>query len=62
VVQQIDPVYVNFTQSAGEVMRLRRALADGQLQRAAGSEAASVRVVLETAANTPVRANCCFPT
>ena len=47
VVQQIDPVYVNFTQSAGEVMKLRRALADGQLQRAAGSEAASVRVVLE---------------
>ena len=47
VIQQIDPVYVNFTQSAGEVMKLRRALADGQLQRAGGSEAASVRVVLE---------------
>ena len=47
VIQQIDPVYVNFTQSAGEVMKLRRALADGQLQRAAGSEAVSVRVVLE---------------
>jgi membrane fusion protein (multidrug efflux system) len=45
--QRIDPVYVNFTQSAGEVMRLRRALADGQLQRAASSEAARVRVVLE---------------
>ena len=47
VIQQIDPVYVNFTQSAGEVMKLRRAMADGQLQRAGGSEAASVRVVLE---------------
>ena len=47
VIQQVDPVYVNFTQSAGEVMKLRRALADGQLQRAGGSEAASVRVVLE---------------
>jgi len=47
VIQQIDPVYVNFTQSAGEVMKLRRALADGQLQRAGGSEAASVRLVLE---------------
>ena len=47
VIQQIDPVYVNFTQSAGEVMKLRRALADGQLQRAGGSEAAIVRVVLE---------------
>ena len=47
VIQQVDPVYVNFTQSAGEVMKLRRALAEGQLQRAGGSEAASVRVVLE---------------
>ena len=47
VIQQIDPVYVNFTQSAGEVMKLRRALAEGQLQRAGGSEAASVRLVLE---------------
>ncbi len=47
VVQQIDPMYVNFTQSAGEVMRLRRALESGQLKRAGGGEAASVRVVLE---------------
>jgi membrane fusion protein (multidrug efflux system) len=47
VIQQIDPVYVNFTQSAGEVMKLRRALADGQFQRAGGSDAASVRVVLD---------------
>lgn len=47
VIQQIDPVYVNFTQSAGEVMKLRRALADGQFKRAEGSEAASVRVVLD---------------
>lgn len=47
VIQQIDPVYVNFTQSAGEVMKLRRALAEGQLQRAGASNAASVRLVLE---------------
>ena len=47
VIQQVDPVYVNFTQSAGEIMKLRRGLADGQLQRAGGSEAAIVRVVLE---------------
>jgi membrane fusion protein (multidrug efflux system) len=47
VVQQINPVYVNFTQSAAEVMRLRKAMAAGQLKRAAGSEAASVRLVLE---------------
>lgn len=47
VVQQVDKLYVNFTQSAAEVMRLRQALADGRLQRAGGKEAASVQVLLE---------------
>jgi len=46
LIQQIDPLYVNFTQSAAEVMKLRRAMASGQLKHA-GSQAASVRVVLE---------------
>lgn len=46
VIQQIDPMYVNFTQSASEVMQLRRQLESGQLKRA-GSQAASVRLVLE---------------
>ncbi len=47
IVQQVDKLYVNFTQPANEVMRLRAALAAGQLQRAAGKEAAQVQVVLE---------------
>ena len=47
VVQQINPMYVNFTQSAAEVMKLRAALASGQFKQASGVEAASVRVVLE---------------
>ena len=47
VVQQINPMYVNFTQSATEAMRLRRALGQGRLKRAAGSQGALVRVVLE---------------
>src|SRR5450830_806225 len=47
VIQQINPMYVNFTQSANDVMKLRQALADGKLKRAAGSNAASVRVLLE---------------
>ncbi len=47
VVQQIDPMYVNFTQSAGEVMKLRNAMAAGQLQKAAGADAATVSIVLE---------------
>ncbi|WP_394754916.1 efflux RND transporter periplasmic adaptor subunit [Rhodoferax sp.] len=46
VIQQTDPMYINFTQSASEVMQLRRALEGGQLKRA-GTQAASVRVVLE---------------
>ncbi len=47
VIQQINPMYVNFTQSASEVMKLREALSAGKLKRASGSQAASVRIVLE---------------
>jgi len=47
VIQQIDPIYVNFTQSAAEVMKLRRAMEAGKLKRANGGDAASVRVVLD---------------
>jgi membrane fusion protein (multidrug efflux system) len=46
VIQQINPLYVNFTQSATEVMNLRRSLEQGQLKRA-GAAGAQVRVVLE---------------
>lgn len=46
VVQQINPMYINFTQSAAEVMALRRAMDQGRLKRA-GSDAAQVRIVLE---------------
>ena len=47
VIQQIDPMYVNFTQSAGEVLKLRKAMESGQFKKASGAGAASVRVVLE---------------
>lgn len=47
LIQQVNPIYVNFTQPAAEVMKLRQALEQGQLKRAAGAQAASVRVVLE---------------
>jgi membrane fusion protein (multidrug efflux system) len=46
VIQQINPLYVNFTQSATEVMNLRKALEQGRLKRA-GGEGAQVRIVLE---------------
>ncbi|MGJ7510392.1 efflux RND transporter periplasmic adaptor subunit [Variovorax sp. GT1P44] len=47
IIQQIDPMYVNFTQSATDVLRLRRAMEAGQFKRASGANAASIRVVLE---------------
>ncbi|MBU6189163.1 MAG: efflux RND transporter periplasmic adaptor subunit [Betaproteobacteria bacterium] len=47
IIQQIEPVYVNFTQSANEALRLRRDFEQGRLQRSTGNEAALVRVVLD---------------
>jgi membrane fusion protein (multidrug efflux system) len=52
VVQQVDPLYVNFTQSAAEAMRLQRALEAGQL-KSAGIGAAAVRVVLDDGSEYP---------
>jgi membrane fusion protein (multidrug efflux system) len=46
-IQQVDPTYVNFTQSTSEVLQLRRDLASGKLKHATGPNAASVRLVLE---------------
>lgn len=59
VVQQINPMYVNFTQSAAEVMALRRAMDSGQLKRA-GKQAASVRVVLEDGTDYPLAGKLLF--
>ena len=53
VIQQVEPVYVNFTQSANEALRLRRDFEQGRLQRATGSEAALIRVVLDGGAVHP---------
>ena len=46
VVQQIDSVYVTFTQSAADVFQLRRAMESGQFKRAGGGQGASVKLVL----------------
>ncbi|MBC7730696.1 MAG: efflux RND transporter periplasmic adaptor subunit [Bacteriovorax sp.] len=46
VVQQINPMYVNFTQSTTDVLRLRKAVEGGKFKRA-GSDGASLRIVLE---------------
>ncbi len=45
-VQQLDPSFVDVTQSSTELLRLRREFAAGKLQRA-GSEGAEVKLILE---------------
>ncbi len=48
LVQQINPMYVNFTQSTTDVLKLRRAIASGKFRRAGGSaDSARVQIVLE---------------
>ncbi|EGV20434.1 efflux RND transporter periplasmic adaptor subunit [Thiocapsa marina] len=45
-VQQIDPIYVDLTQSSTQLLKLRRALADGRLETPDG-EQAKVTLILE---------------
>lgn len=46
VIQQINPVYVNFTQSAAEAFQLRKALQSGAL-KSGGKESTAVQIILE---------------
>ncbi|MGG5290682.1 efflux RND transporter periplasmic adaptor subunit [Pseudomonas shirazensis] len=45
-IQQLDPVYVDVTQSTAELLKLRRELASGQLQKS-GENSAQVELILE---------------
>lgn len=45
-VRQTDKLYINFTQSASQVLQMRRALAAGALERAGSAEAAKVNILL----------------
>lgn len=45
-VQQIDPIYVDVTQSTVDLLRLRRELASGQISKS-GANAAQVKILLE---------------
>ncbi len=51
-VQQLDPVYVDFTQSTAELYRLRKALADGQLTKV-DEDTALVQLELEDGSEYP---------
>ena len=52
-VQQIDPLYVDLTQSADEVLKLRRDLASGKLQ-GSGKGQARVRLVTDDGREYPI--------
>ena len=62
-IQQLDPVYVDLTQSSVELLRLRRALESGQLQRASrGRRAPGWRSCSRTGATTRRPGRCSSPT
>lgn len=54
LVQQIDPIYVNFTQPAADVLRLRAAIQAGVLRSAGAKDAAQVRLTLEDGSAYPL--------
>ena len=49
---QLDPMYVDFTQTTSELLRLRNELAAGRYQKLQGEEV-SVRIALEDGSNYP---------
>ncbi|MBZ2170709.1 efflux RND transporter periplasmic adaptor subunit [Nitratidesulfovibrio sp. SRB-5] len=52
-VQKTDPAYVDVTQSTGELLRLRRALAEGRLRKA-GTDGAKVKLLFEDGSAYPL--------
>ena len=60
LVQQINPMYINFTQPVADVLRLRTAIANGTLKTAGGPESAQVRIVLDDGSVYPVAGKLLF--
>ncbi|MBD1550915.1 efflux RND transporter periplasmic adaptor subunit [Pseudomonas typographi] len=52
-IQQLDPIYVDVTQSYSDMLKLRRALDNGQLQKA-GENAAKINLTLEDGSKYPL--------
>jgi membrane fusion protein (multidrug efflux system) len=52
-VQQLDPIYVDVTQSSAELLRLKRDLTSGKLKKAGATQAA-VKLVLEDGSAYPL--------
>jgi len=53
LVQQLDPIYVNVTQSSADLLKLQQAMASGQL-KSVGDNKASVTLVLENGQPYPL--------
>ncbi|HYN54667.1 MAG TPA: efflux RND transporter periplasmic adaptor subunit, partial [Methylotenera sp.] len=45
-IQQLDPIYVDVTQSSNELLRLKREMANGKLKKASSNEA-RIKLILE---------------
>ncbi len=60
LIQQIDPMYVNFTQSTTDVLALRRAVASGKFKRSGASDGGEVTIVLEDGSVYPQKGKLLF--
>lgn len=58
-VQQLDPIYLDFTQSSSDMLRLRRAFDSGKLESVAPGQA-KVRLVLEDGTEYPLTGKLLF--
>ncbi len=58
-VQQLDPIYMDLTQSSNEVLRIRQAMESGRLQRA-GKNEAKVTLVLDDGSHYPLAGKLLF--
>ncbi|GJE35113.1 efflux RND transporter periplasmic adaptor subunit [Methylobacterium oxalidis] len=59
VIQQLDPIYVDITQSVGELNKLRRDLASGELSRLE-NDAANVHLIMDDGALYPLAGRLLF--
>lgn len=59
LIQQVNPLYVNFTQSANDVIKLKKAMEAGTIKKA-GNQAAAVRVVLDDGTEYPLQGKLLF--
>lgn len=59
IIQQLDPIYADFTQSSAQILRIRRDLEAGRLQRA-GEQRLTVRLILEDDSEYPLDGELAF--